>query len=37
MNMIVGHPARFLSTVMSLLVLTLSGPSGVWAQQKQTR
>ena len=34
MNMIVGHPARFLSTVMSLLVLTLSGPSGVWAQQK---
>jgi lipocalin-like protein len=34
MNMIVGHPARFLSAVMSLLVLMLLGPLDVWAQQK---
>ena len=34
MKMVVGHPARFLSAVMTLLVLTLLGPSGVWAQQK---
>jgi hypothetical protein len=34
MKMVVGHPARFLSAVMSLLVLTLLDPSGIMAQQK---
>jgi hypothetical protein len=34
MNMIVGHPARFLSAVMSLLLLMLLGPLDVWAQQE---
>jgi lipocalin-like protein len=34
MNITVGHPARFLSAVMSLLVLMLLGPLDVWAQQK---
>jgi len=37
MKAIIGHPARFLKVVFSLVALVMFGASGSWAQQKSLK